>query len=103
MLIANTSNMPMAARGVHLHGHHAGGILPRHGLRRGHDGGFHVPLGRSAARDLRPSGGDAPPKRASRLPASRLAAFYERAGCVQSLSGAAGSVSIIGAVSPQGS
>ena len=34
---------------------------------------------------------------------SRLAAFYERAGCVQSLSGAAGSVSIIGAVSPQGS
>ena len=34
---------------------------------------------------------------------SRLAAFYERAGCVESLNGEKGSVSIIGAVSPQGS
>ena len=56
-------------RGVHLHGHHAGGILPRHGLRRGHDGGFHLPLGRSAARDLRPSGGDARRRGLPRLPA----------------------------------
>ena len=34
--------------------------------------------------------------------ASRLSAFYERAGYVQTLNGAEGSVSIIGAVSPQG-
>ena len=34
--------------------------------------------------------------------ASRLSAFYERAGMVQNLNGTEGSVSIIGAVSPQG-
>ena len=34
--------------------------------------------------------------------ASRLSAFYERAGMMQTLCGAEGSVSIIGAVSPQG-
>ena len=34
--------------------------------------------------------------------ASRLSAFYERAGMMQTLGGATGSVSIIGAVSPQG-
>lgn len=34
--------------------------------------------------------------------ASRLSQFYERAGMVQNLNGTEGSVSIIGAVSPQG-
>ena len=34
--------------------------------------------------------------------ASRLSAFYERAGMMQNLNGTEGSVSIIGAVSPQG-
>ena len=34
--------------------------------------------------------------------ASRLSAFYERAGMMQTLNGSTGSVSIIGAVSPQG-
>jgi V/A-type H+-transporting ATPase subunit A len=34
--------------------------------------------------------------------ASRLSAFYERAGFMQNLNGSEGSVSIIGAVSPQG-
>ena len=34
--------------------------------------------------------------------ASRLSAFYERAGLMQNLNGTEGSVSIIGAVSPQG-
>ena len=34
--------------------------------------------------------------------ASRLSAFYERAGMMQTLNGSEGSVSIIGAVSPQG-
>ena len=33
---------------------------------------------------------------------SRLAEFYERAGYVKTLNGAEGSVSVIGAVSPQG-
>jgi V/A-type H+-transporting ATPase subunit A len=35
--------------------------------------------------------------------ASRLSEFYERAGYVQTLNGAEGSITIIGAVSPQGS
>ena len=34
---------------------------------------------------------------------SRLAGLYERAGCVKNLNGSTGSVSVIGAVSPQGS
>ena len=34
--------------------------------------------------------------------ASRLSAFYERAGMVENLNGTEGSVTIIGAVSPQG-
>ena len=34
--------------------------------------------------------------------ASRLSAFYERAGMMHNLNGTDGSVSIIGAVSPQG-
>ena len=34
--------------------------------------------------------------------ASRLSAFYERAGMMENLNGTEGSVSIIGAVSPQG-
>ena len=34
--------------------------------------------------------------------ASKLSAFYERAGMMQNLNGTEGSVSIIGAVSPQG-
>ncbi len=70
-------------RGVHLHRHHPGGVLPRHGLPRGHHGRFHLPLGRGAARDLRPSGGDARRRGLPGLPARRLSAFYERAGCVQ--------------------
>ena len=34
--------------------------------------------------------------------ASRLSAFYERAGYMENLNGTEGSISIIGAVSPQG-
>ncbi len=47
------------ARGFDLHRHHDRGVLPRHGLFRRPDGGFHLPLGRGAARNVRPSGGDA--------------------------------------------
>ena len=35
--------------------------------------------------------------------ASKLSAFYERAGMMHNLNGSVGSVTIIGAVSPQGS
>ena len=60
ILIANTSNMPVAAREAsHLHRHHHGRVLPRHGLRRGDDGRLDLALGRGAARDLRPARGDA--------------------------------------------
>ena len=45
--VANTSNMPVAAREAsHLHGHHAGRVLPRHGLQLFHDGRQHLALGR---------------------------------------------------------
>ena len=38
VLIANTSNMPVAAREFYLYRYHLGGILPRYGLSRGDDG-----------------------------------------------------------------
>ena len=41
------------ARGIHLHGHHAGRIHARHGHERQHDGRQHLALGRSAPRDFR--------------------------------------------------
>ena len=70
ILIANTSNMPVAAREVSIYtGHHARRVLPRHGLRRGHHGGLHLPLGRGAARALGPAGGDARGRGLPRLPA----------------------------------
>jgi V-type H+-transporting ATPase subunit A len=93
------------ARGVDLHGHHAGRVLPRHGQERVDDGRLDVALGRGAARDLRPPGGDA--SRFAGYPAylgARLASFYERAGKVVCLGNAAreGSVTLVGAVSPPG-
>ena len=36
-------------RGLHLHGHHAGRVLPRHGLQRGRVRRLDEPLGRGAA------------------------------------------------------
>ena len=48
-LIANTSNMPVAARGFHLHRPYPGGILPGYGIRCGYHGRFHLPLGGGAA------------------------------------------------------
>ena len=104
VLIANTSNMPVAAREASIYT----GITLAEYYR---DMGYHVAMMADStsrwAEALREISG-----RLEEMPAeegfpaylpSRLAAFYERAGCVQSLSGAAGSVSIIGAVSPQGS
>ena len=60
VLIANTSNMPVAAREASIYvGVTLAGVFPRPGLQGGHDGRFHQPLGRSFAGNFRPAGGNA--------------------------------------------
>ena len=100
VLIANTSNMPVAAREASIY---TGITLAEYYRDMGYDVAMMADSTSRWAEALREISG-----RLEEMPAeegfpaylpSRLAAFYERAGCVQSLSGAAGSVSIIGAVS----
>ena len=104
VLIANTSNMPVAAREASIYT----GITLAEYYR---DMGYHVAIMADStsrwAEALREISG-----RLEEMPAeegfpaylpSRLAEFYERAGYMIPLSGGEGSVSIIGAVSPQGS
>ena len=103
-LIANTSNMPVAAREASIYT----GITLAEYYR---DMGYHVAIMADStsrwAEALREISG-----RLEEMPAeegfpaylpSRLSEFYERAGLFETLSGAAGSVTVIGAVSPQGS
>ncbi len=103
ILIANTSNMPVAAREVSIYT----GISVAEYYR---DMGYHVALMADStsrwAEALRELGG-----RLEEMPAeegfpaylpTRLAQFYERAGAVETLGGAEASVTIIGSVSPQG-
>ena len=103
VLIANTSNMPVAAREASIYT----GITIAEYYR---DMGYHVAIMADStsrwAEALRELSG-----RLEEMPAeegfpaylaSRLSAFYERAGYVQNLNGSDGSVTIIGAVSPQG-
>jgi len=103
ILIANTSNMPVAAREVSIYT----GVTLAEFYR---DMGYHVAIMADStsrwAEALRELSG-----RMEEMPAeegfpaylpTRLAEFYERAGRVKTLSGAEGSVSIIGAVSPPG-
>lgn len=103
VLIANTSNMPVAAREASIYT----GITLAEYYR---DMGYHVAIMADStsrwAEALRELSG-----RLEEMPAeegfpaylaSRLSSFYERAGYVQNLNGSEGSVSIIGAVSPQG-
>ncbi|MBI1855912.1 MAG: V-type ATP synthase subunit A, partial [Chloroflexi bacterium] len=103
VLIANTSNMPVAAREASIYT----GITIAEYYR---DMGYHVALMADStsrwAEALREISG-----RLEELPAEegypayladRLAEFYERAGAVETLSGQTGSVSVIGAVSPPG-
>ena len=78
------------ARGVHLHRGHAGRVLPRHGLRRCHHGGLHVPLGRGAARALGPAGRDARRRRLPRLPAHPPRRVLRARGQGQGAGGPAG-------------
>ncbi|MFA7075996.1 MAG: V-type ATP synthase subunit A [Candidatus Izemoplasmatales bacterium] len=103
VLIANTSNMPVAAREASIYT----GITIAEYYR---DMGYHVALMADStsrwAEALREISG-----RLEEMPAeegfpaylpSRISQFYERAGYVDSLSGNSGSVSIVGAISPQG-
>ena len=103
VLIANTSNMPVADREVSLYS----GITIAEYYR---DMGLHVAIMADStsrwAEALRELSG-----RMEEMPAeegfpaylpTRLAEFYERAGRVTALCGQEGSVSVIGAVSPPG-
>ena len=103
VLIANTSNMPVAAREASIYT----GITIAEYYR---DMGYHVALMADStsrwAEALREISG-----RLEEMPAeegfpaylaARLAEFYERAGYVETLNGQPGSVSVIGAVSPPG-
>ena len=103
-LIANTSNMPVAAREASIYT----GITLAEYYR---DMGYHVAMMADStsrwAEALREISG-----RLEEMPAeegfpaylpSRLAEFYERGGRADVLSGSEGSVTLIGAVSPQGS
>ena len=102
-LIANTSNMPVAAREASLYS----GLTLAEYYR---DMGYHVaimadPTSRwaEALRELSGRLEEMPAEEGfPAYLASRLSAFYERAGMMQNLNGTEGSVSIIGAVSPQG-
>lgn len=103
VLIANTSNMPVAAREASIYT----GITIAEYYR---DQGYHVAVMADStsrwAEALRELSG-----RMEEMPAeegfpaylaTRLAEFYERAGLVETLSGETGSVTIVGAVSPPG-
>lgn len=103
VLIANTSNMPVAAREASIYT----GVTIAEYYR---DMGYHVAIMADStsrwAEALREISG-----RLEEMPAdegfpaylsSRLSQFYERASMAQTLSGQLGSVTIIGAVSPQG-
>jgi V/A-type H+-transporting ATPase subunit A len=103
ILIANTSNMPVAAREASIYT----GITMAEYYR---DMGYHVAVMADStsrwAEALRELSG-----RMEQMPAdegfpaylpTRLAGFYERAGMVETLSGKPGSITTIGAVSPPG-
>jgi V/A-type H+-transporting ATPase subunit A len=103
ILIANTSNMPVAAREASIYT----GITIAEYYR---DMGYHVAVMADStsrwAEALRELSG-----RMEEMPAdegfpaylpTRLAEFYERAGVVDTLSGSEGSITTIGAVSPPG-
>ena len=102
-LIANTSNMPVAAREASIY---TGLTLAEYYRDMGYDVAIMADSTSRWAEALRELSG-----RLEEMPAeegfpaylaSRLSAFYERAGFMHNLNGTDGSVSIIGAVSPQG-
>lgn len=103
VLIANTSNMPVAAREASIY---TGLTLAEYYRDMGYDVAIMADSTSRWAEALRELSG-----RLEEMPAeegfpaylaSRLSAFYERAGMMHNLNGSDGSVTIIGAVSPQG-
>ena len=104
VLIANTSNMPVAAREASIY---TGITIAEYYRDMGYDVAMMADSTSRWAEALREISG-----RLEEMPAeegfpaylpSRLSEFYERAGAVDALSGRPGSVTVIGAVSPQGS
>ncbi len=102
-LIANTSNMPVAAREASIY---TGITLAEYYRDMGYDVAIMADSTSRWAEALRELSG-----RLEEMPAeegfpaylaSKLSTFYERAGYFQNLNATEGSVSIIGAVSPQG-
>lgn len=103
-LIANTSNMPVAAREASIY---TGITIAEYYRDMGYDVAIMADSTSRWAEALREISG-----RLEEMPAeegfpaylpSRISQFYERAGYVNTLNDLKGSVSIIGAVSPQGS
>ena len=103
ILIANTSNMPVAAREVAIY---TGITLAEYYRDMGYDVALMADSTSRWAEALRELSG-----RLEEMPADegfpaylpdRLASFYERAGRVMTLCGQEGTVSVIGAVSPPG-
>ncbi|MGL4735953.1 MAG: V-type ATP synthase subunit A [Cellulosilyticaceae bacterium] len=103
VLIANTSNMPVAAREASIY---TGITMAEYFRDMGYDVAIMADSTSRWAEALREISG-----RLEEMPAeegypaylpSRLAQFYERAGCVETLAGEEASVTIIGAVSPAG-
>ncbi|MCU0520789.1 MAG: V-type ATP synthase subunit A [Anaerolineae bacterium] len=103
ILIANTSNMPVAAREASIY---TGVTLAEYYRDMGYDVAMMADSTSRWAEALREISG-----RLEEMPAeegfpaylpARLAEFYERAGRVTTLGGDRGSVSLIGAVSPPG-
>ena len=103
VLVANTSNMPVLAREASIHT----GVTVAEFYR---DMGYHVVLiadstsrWAEALREVASRTGQLPAEEGYPAAlASELAAFYERAASVTTLGGREGSVTILGAVSPQG-
>ena len=103
VLIANTSNMPVAAREASIY---LATTIAEYYRDQGYDVALMADSTSRWAEALREIAG-----RLEEMPAeegypaylpSRIAAFYERAGRVQTLGGTEGSVTIVGAISPQG-
>ncbi len=103
VLIANTSNMPVAAREASIY---TGITIAEYYRDMGYDVALMADSTSRWAEALREVSG-----RLEEMPAEegypaylagRLAEFYERAGNVETMSGASGSVTVVGAVSPPG-
>jgi len=103
LLVANTSNMPVVAREASIY---VGATLSEYYRDQGYNVVMVADSTSRWAEALREVAG-----RLGQMPveegypaylASRLAAFYERAGRVTTLAGSSGSITLIGAVSPPG-